>query len=318
MRVVPVHQPHAEGCVVADGSASRSFLEDGWRSTDYIPDLPSDAWGDIKDFVLTTVAKVRDRVPYNDQALINAVARHVDWTVSIAGFDLDAQSLFRRDVIGAAVSLMPTTSTSTMGRRRSLLLRVGEVLGVIPVPTPLPPLAASSPSAPYSARDVEKLLNWAYRQGNPGEQQSARALLALGLGAGLPTRDIGNARAEHIGDAGSTLVVPGPPARVIPVAPDWAEELSEVRHESAPSDLLFQPHVNRTKNYVTVFVSRTMGAGIRPSTQRMRSTWLVEHLATGTPMQDLLYAAGLQSMDSLIRYEKFLPQAVPADQRGTR
>lgn len=64
---------------------------------------------------------------------------------------------------------------------------------------------------------------------------------------------------------------------------------------------------NETKNTITVFVARSLGQTLKPSTQRMRSTWLLAHLSEGMPMQDLLASAGLKSMDALVRYERFLP-----------
>ena len=94
---------------------------------------------------------------------------------------------------------------------------------------------------------------------------------------------------------------------------EWTEELRVVALQVTDKDAtLFRPHVAWSKNIVTVFVGRSLGSGLRPSTQRMRATWLVGHLSAGIPMQDLLSAAGLQSMDALVRYERFLPPSSTA------
>lgn len=276
---------------------------------DYTPVLPASDWELIRPFVLQVVAAVEPQLPYSMASLINAVTHHVDWCVNTAGLAPRREELFRRDVIGAAVAMMPTTQSSTRGRRRSILLRVGETLGVIPVAAPLPPLAAASPSAPYTANEVDEVFRWANIQSDK-DAPSSLALVTLGLGAGLPTRDLATVTAQNVSDGGARVHLRD---RMVPVLDDWADELAELAHRAPDKNAtLFRPGVAWSKNVVTVFVARSFGSGLRPSTQRMRATWLVHHLSTGTPMQDLLHAAGLQSMDALVRYERFLPPSSAA------
>lgn len=274
----------------------------------YAPNLPDADWAHIRPFVLSVVRKVEQHLPYSPAALLNAVTHHVDWCTNTAGVALREDEMFRRDVIGAAVAMMPTAQSSTKGRRRSILLRVGEALAVIPVAPPLPPLAAASPSAPYTANEVDEVVRWANLQ-NDKDQPSALALVTLGFGAGLPTRDLASVRCHDVAANGRWVRVSG---RDVPVLDDWADELEALALRSARDETLFRPGVAWSKNVITVFVARSFASGIRPSTQRMRATWLVHHLSTGTPMQDLLAAAGLQSMDALVRYERFLPPATTA------
>lgn len=275
----------------------------------YEPHLPSHDWETIRPFVLSVVEQVELHVPYSTAALLNAVAHHVDWCTNTAGVALRSGEIFRRDIIGAAIAMMPTAQSSTRGRRRSILLRVGEALDVIPVAPPLPPLSAASPSAPYTANEVDEVFRWANLQ-NDSDQPSALALVALGLGAGLPTRDLATVRARDVASDGHWTRAAG---RDVPVLDDWADELAALAHRASDKEVtLFRPGAAWSKNVITVFVGRSFGSGIRPSTQRMRATWLVHHLSTGTPMQDLLAAAGLQSMDALVRYERFLPPATTA------
>lgn len=273
----------------------------------YAPDLPAEDWALVRDTVLAVTERVLPQLTYPAAALVNAVAHHVDWAVNVAGYECDAATIFRRDVIGAGVAAMYTAHSSSMGRRRSILLRVGETLGVIAVPTPLPSLAAASPTLPYREAEIDELHRWADTQ-RDREGDSARALLALGLGCGLPTRDICAVRHTDVASDGSSVHVHGATPRLIPVADDWGDELAELRTRATDPELaLFRPGATWSRNIVTVFVARSHGSARGPSTQRMRSTWLVRRLADGTPMQDLLSAAGLASMDALVRYEKFLP-----------
>lgn len=283
----------------------------------YDPDLPPLAWATISAFVRSAAADAIAHVPYPTNAVINAVAHHVDWCVNVASVPMSRESVFRRDVIAAAIAVMPTTQSSTRGRRRSLLFRVSEALGVTVALPPLPPLAAATPTAPYTGLEIEQINEWAYTQ-DSANQRHARALVALGLGAGLPTRNIARLRATDVHRDGYELYVDGTTPRIVPVRDEWADELRELAllayDRNAP---LYRPGVAWTKNIVTTFVARSRDAGIRPSAQRMRSTWLVHHLATGMPMQDLLSAAGLVSMDALVRYEQFLPPQARAAHADT-
>jgi hypothetical protein len=283
----------------------------------YRPDLPREDWERIRAFVLESASVAAAKVSYPEPALFNAIAHHVDWCVNIAGLPMTRDVVFRRDVIGAAAAVVPTTYSSTRGRRRSLLLRVGEALDIIPAAVHLPPLAASSPTAPYTTIEIDEITRWALNQ--PEEKRSsARALVAMGLGAGLPSRELSALRAMDVLEEGARVQVEGVTARVVPVDDPWAAELGELVataiEKAAP---LFRPTVAWHKNLVTNFIATSIDDGLRPTVQRMRSTWLVEQLSKGVPMQDLLSAAGLQSMDALVRYEKFLPPPAPVVRGGT-
>lgn len=277
----------------------------------YIPNLPDDDWRSIRVFTLAVVSDVARAIPYPLPSVLNAVTHHVDWCVNIAGIRLERDALFGREIIGAAVAVMPTSQESSRARRRSLLFRVGEQLGTIPVPPPLPALAASSPRAPYNRAEIAEVTRWAYSQ-NEAASLSARLLVALGLGAGLQAREIATVRGGDILAAGDVVNVRGAAARRVPVLDEWASELALLtclaKDARAP---LFRPNATYSKNIVTVFVDRTFAEGLRPSTQRMRATWLVHHMSSGTPLQDLLATAGLSSANALVRYEQFLPPATP-------
>lgn len=280
----------------------------------YSPDLPEDDWRYIRDFVTLAAREAIPQLSYAEASVINAISHHVDWCVNVAGYSLARETIFRRDVIGAAASVMATTHSSSRGRRRSLMLRVGEVLDVIPRTKPLSPLAAASPSAPYLQPEAYEVARWALSQ-REERQQSARALVALGLGAGLPSREICSVRASDVVADGAAIQVGN---RVVPVLDEWRAELAELT-EVAPHSAaaLFREGVAWHKNMVTNFVATSLPDGVPPTVQRMRATWLVEHLSTGTPMQDLLAAAGLKSMDALVRYERFLPPPSPVAPAGT-
>jgi hypothetical protein len=59
-------------------------------------------------------------------------------------------------------------------------------------------------------------------------------------------------------------------------------------------------------NAITNFVNRGYSGGLRPSSQRMRATWIVCHLNARTPLNVLSTAAGLESIDALARFQPFM------------
>lgn len=280
----------------------------------YEPDLPEDAWATIRPFVLDVASELTEKLTYSPAFTLSAVARHVDWCVNVAGLPLTREALFRRDVIAAAVAVMDTAKSSSKGRRRSLLLRAGEALEIIKVLPPLPPLAAASPATPYSGWEIDAAIRWAeVQEGVNGS--SARTLIALGFGAGLASRDLVSVRAVDVRDGGAAVALAD---RSVPVTEEWREDLTELKATAEDPTLpLFRPGVCWHKNIVKTFIDRSMSLTVHLTTQRMRATWLVDQLANGTPMQDLLAAAGLKSMDALVRYERFLPPPSPELREGT-
>lgn len=279
----------------------------------YVPDLPDDDWQNIRAFVVQAAQDAVPHLTYPEASVVNAIAHHVDWCVNVAGYALAREVVFRRDIIAAGTAMMYTTQSSTRGRRRSLMLRVGEALSIIPRVPQLTPLSAAVPSAPYTLDEIDGISRWALEQLDH-KILPARVIVALGLGAGLPPRDLWLVRPSDVLSSGQAIQLAD---RTVPVSVDWQDELNELVSLSAnPSAPLFRPTIAGSKNMVTNFVASCADNGMRPSVQRMRATWLVEHLATGTPMQDLLAAAGLQSMDALVRYERFLPPPSPVVREG--
>ncbi len=281
----------------------------------YTPDLPDGAWAGIRCFVLDAVGDCIAELSYPAASVVNAVAHHVDWCINVAGYSPARETIFRRDVIGAATAVMNTTQSSTRGRRRSILLRVGEALGAIPRTPKLAPLSAAVPSTPYSPDEVDGIWQWALHQQH-GKTLPAQVIAILGLGAGLPPRDLCSVRALDVIDTGRAIRVG---ERVVPVSGDWQADLRDIVIRASEAQApLFRPLIAGSKNMVPNFVASCADLGMRPSVQRMRATWLVEHLTAGTPMQDLLWWAGLKSMDALVRYERFLPPPSPVGLSDTR
>jgi len=202
-------------------------------------------------------------------------------------------------------------SPASRGNRRSKLLRMAELL--LPPDQRvlrLVPLPSADASAPYSSADITMLRGWATGQNTVHRTQGAHVLLFLGLGAGLSTSEIANAKVEDVtfDDQGTLVAVTGARKRIVPVLAEWENVLEGLTAQRAGAEFLFRP--NRTSSYVNLvsnFVARTAGTQIRPTPGRMRATWIVNHLTAGTPIPALVEAAGVESLEPFTRYLKFVP-----------
>jgi integrase len=268
---------------------------------------------DALRFAESAVSDVGRRLSYRRADLLAAVQHHARWGHVISGLPLEREFLFRRDVIAVAVQQLPMRSEASLGRRRAVLLRVAEELGV--AERSLPPLHGSEPSAPYTGLEVAELRLWAAVQ-RESRRPDAWALLALGVGAGLAASEVCAVTARDVGEDGTRVHVVGPRERVVRVDEEWCVTLAELV-AGADCGPLFVPGVRWYKNKIGDFVRMTQGDQIRPMPQRMRATWLVRRMSEGMPLQDLTYAAGIKSLGALARFERYLPAPSVAPASGS-
>lgn len=259
-------------------------------------------------FAADVYRRTARRIPYSPSVAVAVLQEHAMWAHVDRRLPLDVEVLFRRDVIGVAVSQLPYSSPATLARRRALLLRVAEALGV--TERSLPPLAGSTPSSPYGLKEVASLRVWASLQ-REDRVRDAWMLLSLGLGAGLTARELMTTSAADI-DTNGTVSVRGVNPRRVPVRHEWWPELSALTAEVDATAPLFRPHIATYANKIGDFVRSSWGDGPRPTVQRLRATWLVTVMSDGLPIQDLLYVAGVKSLDALARFERFLPPSLLA------
>lgn len=287
----------------------------------YTPDLPGEHWAVIGPFVRESVTACEQKTPYSARELLVASARHVHWCWQTAGLPLDREVVFRREVIAEYIAHgCPQMSAASAGNRRSQLLRMSELLlGPQHRVERLAPLPPPDPSAPYSAGEVVALRSWATGQNSTYRRVNCNVLLALGLGAGLSASEIIDAQAGHVHvDTDGVLVeVVGSRARFAPVLAEWEQVLAQVASSAMRPDMfLFRPTRQKShKNLIANFVDKTTPGSVRANAQRMRSTCLVTHLSAGSPPKALVEAAGVDSLEALTRFLRFVPDLDPAQAR---
>lgn len=224
--------------------------------------------------------------------LIGSLAR---WAVA-EGIPLDVEHVFDPEVIErfCEEALANFRSRATY---RSLLRNAARTLtddaGWAPLPAPM---AWRSVVPPYTNEEVTLLTKDAAGQPTKSRRHAARALLVLGLGAGLDGRWVARVTAADVcrHDGGVTVRVENPQARVVVVLAEWEDDVWELA-ESAHDEFLVggkSDSKNRTSSLTEKLFVPTGHPRLVPA--RLRSTWLVSHLDAGIRLPELCLAAGIK------------------------
>ena len=282
-------------------------------------DVDDPIWNEVREFVARCISRCSGHTPYGDQELSVAATKLSVWVWETAGFDLEVAVVFRRDVIANYIATGATEyKPAGRGNLRSQLLRMAEVLLPEASQRRLPPLPASDPTRPYTAKQLQSLRAWAEGHSTSARVFNARVLLALGCGAGLSAVEIGNVRVADItvDNAGVIVNVTHDRKREVPVLRDWEAALVDRVHQLSADRWAFREnHTAYYPNLVSNFVNRSNVIVVRPQVQRMRTTWITRHLAAGTPAKTLIAAAGVESLGALSRYLQFVEKPTPSERR---
>lgn len=290
---------------------------------DYRPDIPDHDWSLVGPFVRDAVTDCDAKTPYGARELLATAARHVWWCWRSAGLELERATIFRREVIGEYIARgCSQMSPASAGNRRSQLLRMSEILlppkAQVSRLAPMPPSAALEPYAPH---EITTLKSWACGLNTQYRCEQAHILLALGLGAGLSNAEILAVQSRHIrvDDDGVLVEVTGRRPRVVPLLAAWEQVLIDYSRARPlnSEQFVFRPRrTSQDSNSIGNFVDRTRPGTVKATAQRMRVTWIVTHLAAGTPLKPLIVAAGVDSLEALTRYLKFIPGKELAEVRA--
>lgn len=188
---------------------------------------------------------------------------------------------------------------------------------------PPPGQAAPDPNVPYSPGDVQGLLHWAGSAADPAVRHGLLAVLAFGLGAGLGAADLHGLDGPDValGPDGAVLVTvrtPAPPGggRAVPVLRPY-ERLAADLARAAGAGWVLRPEGTPDgprgwKALVAAGHPDPRLPALNP--RRCRRTWLHTHLEGGTPPVELMRAAGIAWVNSLVKPTLRLPP-LPATDR---
>jgi hypothetical protein len=284
----------------------------------YTPLLDESAWAGVEEFVTETVSDAASRTRYPERELMQVFSRLAIWGQE-EGLPLDTDRLLTEPIIEAFVrDGLPTYTVAGRANRRSQLRALRDALGRTNAFKP-EAMASSDPSAPYTKAEVRRLTKWAEAQPTDEYRRDALSILSLGLGAGLAAGEIADMRGSgiRIDSAGIRVTVEATRSRTVQVRRDWEGPLLAHAAQAKPDEFLIRPDRKASsRNFLSNLVDRSAGPEFRPQSQRMRATWMVEHLTIGTPMQVLIDAAGVQSLEAFSRFLKFVPSVPEREARA--
>jgi hypothetical protein len=166
------------------------------------------------------------------------------------------------------------------------------------------PIAYRRIRPPYDPDEVQGLLALAAAQPTPSRRRALSAILHLGLGCGIASRDLAWVRGqdvEQMSDGAVSVTVSGGvrPRSVVALQAHEAALVKLAR--SADAGLLIGGSTRGRRNVTRGPLDRVVGGEDLPrlETARLRSTWLLVHLRARTPLPALMGAAGLTTVRPL-------------------
>jgi hypothetical protein len=197
---------------------------------------------------------------------------------------------------------------------RSDLRRMGPILTKVAPWEPRPyAMATRKVAPPYDPTELQLVQADAANQPSPTGRRAARAFLALGLGAGLDGRWVGSVTAHDVRRRDELVEVRvGPPSpRWVVVRGNWEREVFELARSAGTQYLI--GGTSESRHRVASKVKRLVHPTDHPalSPARLRSTWLVDHLAMGTRLPELCRAAGFEGLTTLTDLLSCVPTVHP-------
>lgn len=279
----------------------------------FVPIKAARYWDALEPVVVAAVSKAAGLTGREPRSLYPVATAFVLWAWQSKGIELEVGRMFRRRIVEEFVHRGMTSYTrGSRATYRSILIAI---VDAVTPPSEQPfPIPRSDPTPPYTPSEIAALRSWANSQGSSTRRQDASVLLALGFGGGLATRELLALRVSDVDvrPHGVHALVWDRRPRLVPVLPAWDSPLREAVRDADPDAWLFRRGRTGVRpGQVTDFLHRghTTELDVRPA--RMRTTWMLTHLQSGTPPRELLRIAGLENLAALDRLTRFLPARAP-------
>jgi len=253
--------------------------------------------------VVAEAARLSTRSPHNAAKYLSHLSHFAAWAHE-QGVPLTLKALFDADVIERYIAVgMVGAKDSTRATRRAILRRIARHCASPAQDLPQP-IAYRRVRPPYSPKEVQGLHALAAAPPTPCRRRTLGAILHLGLGCGIASRDLAWVRGqdiEQLPDGAVIVTVSGGtrPRDVVALQAHEAALLELSRF--ARGGLLIGGSIRGRRNVTRGPLDRVVGGDDLPrlETARLRSTWLLTHLRARTPLPALMLAAGLTTVRPL-------------------
>jgi len=240
----------------------------------------------------------------------------------LTGLSLDAETLLSDRTINAFLvdGLGNVTSATRMAYRTSLRNLAKVTLKRPPRWRPDPKWSKEAIAAPYLPDEMASLWALVRTQRTVRLRRYMAGWMGLAVGAGLRNTETRYITGSHFSAHQGVLLVhvPGPRARTVPLRRDVVRHL-EPLIEQFPDEVLCGPFTPQQREPMTISRNRLEIPAWAPavSTERFRSTWIVNLLDDNVPIQRVLEYAGQTSFrfDTTVKYLSDRKEKADADLR---
>ncbi len=282
------------------------------RIEGYTPRNPPSHWhATLRPFVVKNLYAARPPGAASVEQWAWVLTLISEWCVG-EGIPLDVERVLDPDTVERFASTGLRDFPSRY-HYRTVLRRLGRLLTTEAPWEPRPErMTRRKVALPYSPSDLNLIWQDAGRQSTPSRRRAATALVCLGAGAGLDGRWSTKVKGSDVRPVDGVVVVlvPAPRPREVPVLARFEEDLLRLAAEAGEEPLVGggSPHRNRAWKLVSRFEAGHHHPTL--SLPRLRSTWLVEHLISGTRIPELLAAAGTSQIEP---FDELLELVSPLD-----
>lgn len=265
-----------------------------------IPICTRTEWAAVRTHVIELVAAA-------PEASGPGVRRYLTATTRLAvhalrnGWDLSPETLLSTQILEHLVETLPSSQATCRAMLRRLAVAHGLPTGD----------GATYPrrnvSAPYKPEEVEALWRFASVLSDRRRRVSLQGLLMLGAGAGVARGDLRGVTASSLHQHARHLHVKVPSdGRCVPLAAGWTSRARQVAVERPSGQLIGAlSGRNLTDRHVSWVGDR---AGVpRLAPDRLRARWMIDRIAEGMPLTNLVAWSGMKSAAALDPYLRHVP-----------
>lgn len=274
--------------------------------------VPDSTWDEIGEFVCQTVTDFINTCGTNVtrrrfEDIRNATTKHIKYCYEM-GYDFDYTVIFDDEIIQQSVATNTHLTTGSQGAIRSKLTLVGETLNPnFEGKRRYHTYARSKMTQPYTANEQQRIWQWALVESRTSSEHSTmkQVIAACGLGGGLKYGEATNLRVRDVLlDAGGVCLRVD--ERIVPVVADWDQGLRRrLKTNPSPDEYLIYPKSKYRSKIMNRFITEEPDAAVLvPTFEKMRVTWIAEHMRHFVPDTAIANAAGVKSLRN---YERFRP-----------
>lgn len=285
------------------------------RLTSYVTSsAPTAKRAQVSEFVRVAAAAVAPANTHTLEQTTAPAAKLAIWAHVRGGLPLRFAVVFAPATVALFLKAEDAEGRGGTARNyRKHLERIADALGVAVTSSPAP-IVRTSRALPYTQSELTQIALWA-RTRTGLSRRRAEALLALSAGAGLRSQEVLAMRAREVilDDPDGWVRVTGGADRLSPVLAQWKPLLRRHVEALGPDDFLFP----RTQNFKGVISDWVKAQKAAPEPQRLRATFVLEHLKAGTDPESLLRWTGIERGETLANYLPLLDGPVDENRRRT-